>query len=171
MALILEDGSGVDGANCYVSVAEADAFFAARNILNWAGDAATSTDKEGFLIEGADYLNAFYSPLGEPVLVGQSMGLPTLAFDGVPVVFKQAQFWLARERALNGPLYETLGAPLVTMERKQLQGVGEKETHYAAPGAVSNVDRFGKTGSMIDALLGPYTRSGSAIQQARIDLA
>lgn len=167
MALILEDGSGVEGANSYGSVAEADAFFADRNVLNWAGPSATSDDKEGYLIEAADYLNMFFTVAGEPLYVGQTMGLPTMTYDFVPDAFKKAQFLLARYRATNGELYETIGSPPITMERKQLQGVGEKEVHYGR----SNVDVFGRTGSAILGLLRPYVVQSSWIQQARIDRA
>lgn len=170
MALVLEDGTGVVGANSYGSVVEADAYFADRNVVEWAGPGATLDDKEGFMIEAADYLNAFYTPRGEPLYVGQAMGLPTLAFDTIPPAFKRAQFELARYRATNGPLATIFGSQPVTSERKQLQGVGEKEVHYATPGSVSNVDQFGMTGSLVAALLRPYTKQGSGIQQASVHL-
>ena len=165
MALIIEDGTGVDGANSYGTVTEADAFFADRNVADWAGAGATDATKEGFLIEAADYLNMFFTVDGDPFLVGQSMGLPTLTWDFIPDAFKKAQFILAKERSDNGPLYETLGSQPVTYERKQLQGVGEKELHYGS----SNVDSFGRTGSAVLALLRPYVKQASWIQQARLD--
>jgi hypothetical protein len=167
MALVLEDGTGIDGANTYNLVEDADAFFQDRNIPNWAGDTATDLDKAGFLVQAADFLNTFFPIRGEPLLTGQSMGFPTLAFDGVPIGVRQAQCYLAREAALNGPLAETLGAQLVTYERKQLAGVGEKEVHYDK----NSLDPMSRTGSIVLGLLRPYTTQTSSIQQARVDYA
>ena len=167
MPLIIEDGTGVPDANSYGSVAEADAFFADRNIMNWAGAGATTPPKEGYLIEAADYIQMFFTVNGDPLTTDQAMGLPTDVYDYVPEAFKKAQFLLAKERAETGPLYTTLGSAPVTSERKQLQGVGEKEVHYGR----SNVDLFGRVGSAVLGLLGPYVRQAGSIQQARVDLA
>ncbi len=164
MALIIEDGTAVDGANSYGTVAEADSHFVDRNILNWAGEGATEADKEGYLIEAADYLNQFFSWRGEPLSYTQGMGLPTLAFDFIPANVKIAQFMLARERAVGGPLSQALGERLVTSERKKLDGVGEKDIQYER----SRVDQFGRIGSSIFSLLRPYVRESSTIQQARV---
>lgn len=164
MPLVIEDGTGVDGANSYATVAEADAFYADRNILNWAGAGATNAQKEGFLIQAADYLNMFFRWRGEPLLADQSMGLPTVTYDYVPVPVKQAQILLARE-AVSGPLFTSLGERPVTLERKQLQGVGEKEVRYAE----NNVDPFGRVGSAVTSMLLAYTYAPGWIQQARVD--
>ena len=167
MALVVEDGTGVDGANSYGTVAEADAYWADRNVLTWAGASATNADKEGFMIEGADYLNQFYVPKGEPVIPGHSMGLPVLSYDGIPIPWKQAQFILAREAAINGPLAKALGDRLVTSERKKLDGVGEKEVQYER----TRTNALGRVGSIVDAMLQPYVVNLGGIQQARVDYA
>ena len=44
MALVVEDGTGITNANAYVSVAEADSYFQARNNASWS--ARNTHDKE-----------------------------------------------------------------------------------------------------------------------------
>lgn len=164
MPLIVENGTGVVGANSYGTVAQADAFFADRNILNWAGVGATTAQKEGYLIQAADYLNQFYIPKGEQAFETQSMGLPTLVYDYVPLVFRHAQFILARE-AVKGPLSTPLGSRLITSERKKLEGVGEKEVTYER----TNADEFGNVGAAIGRMLYAYIKNTASIQYARVD--
>jgi hypothetical protein len=55
MALIVEDGSIVLGAQAYISAAEADAYFASRFEVAWAG--LTTDEKERHLILGALYID------------------------------------------------------------------------------------------------------------------
>lgn len=54
MALVVEDGTIVAGANSMASVADADAYFAARGNAAWAG--LDDEAKEVALIAGSDYL-------------------------------------------------------------------------------------------------------------------
>jgi len=166
MALVLEDGTGVTGANTYNLVADADAFWADRNVADWAGAGASDLVKAGLLVQAGDYLNQFFRPRGEVLSYDQGMGFPTLTYDGVPQAVRHAQLILAREARL-GPLSTVMGEPVVTMERKQLQGVGEKEVHYAT----NKVDPYGRAGSTVAAMLLPYTMSPGWMQQARIDRA
>ena len=61
MALVVEDGTGVDqspSANSYATVAEADSYFSARNNSDWSG--ATTAAKEAALIEATDWLGQQY---------------------------------------------------------------------------------------------------------------
>ena len=55
MALIVEDGSGLSGANSYASTAQADTYASDRGLTAWTGDTAT---KEAALIRATDYLEA-----------------------------------------------------------------------------------------------------------------
>lgn len=164
MPLIVETGAGVAGANSYVTVDEADAFFDDRNILNWAGEGATVDTKEGYLIQAADYLNHFFRWKGDALSADQAMGLPTSEIEVIPETVKHAQMLLAREAATTGPLASVMGERLVTRERKQLSGVGEKEVHYER----SNVDPLGRVGSQLLAMLRPYAHDPGGIQQARV---
>ena len=56
MALIVEDGSGLNNAESYASVAFADAYFAAR-IGNWG---SSTSHKEMLLRLAADHIDAVY---------------------------------------------------------------------------------------------------------------
>lgn len=57
MALVLEDGSGVDGANTYALEADADAYFDMRGTTAWTDSAG---DKEGALVRGTAAIDATY---------------------------------------------------------------------------------------------------------------
>lgn len=54
MALIVETGTGVTGANSFVALADADAYFAASGETTWTGDDAA---KEAALVRAGRYLN------------------------------------------------------------------------------------------------------------------
>ena len=55
MALIVEDGTSPSGSNCYISVADADAYHLARGGTAWA--AATTGVKEAAILEATTWLN------------------------------------------------------------------------------------------------------------------
>ena len=55
MALTVEDGSKPAGSNCYISVADADAYHLARGGTAWA--AATTGAKEAAILEATTWLN------------------------------------------------------------------------------------------------------------------
>lgn len=77
MTLIVEDGTGVSGAESYASVAVADAYFAARTHLaaytTW--DAASTAFKEGSLREASSFLDATYSAYYRGIRQGRVQGL------------------------------------------------------------------------------------------------
>lgn len=56
--LTVETGTGSSSSNCYISYADANAYFLARGIDAWA--AATQTDREEAIIRGAQYLENTY---------------------------------------------------------------------------------------------------------------
>lgn len=57
MTLIVENGTGLANAESYASVAYADAYFAARNVTTWTGDAA---HKEGLLRIATEYIDSVF---------------------------------------------------------------------------------------------------------------
>lgn len=160
--LIVEDGTLVEGANSYGEVFDADIFFADRGITEWDG---SGIEKEGWMIQAADYLNGAFMWKGVSVDHAQSMALPTDEIYEIPQAVKTAQFLLALE-AKRGTLSTTaLGERLVASERKKLDGLGEKEVTY-----VDGPAEFATKGSLILGLLSPFirTRVGNGIQTARI---
>lgn len=58
MTLVVEDGSIVSGAESYASVAQADAYFAARGITIWSP--LLDAEKEQALRRATDYMVQTY---------------------------------------------------------------------------------------------------------------
>lgn len=124
MALIVEDGTGLPDAEAYISVADADAYFAARGNAVWA--ALDTPQKEAALRLGADYMGAVYGPkwCGHRLTDGQALDWPRTGFDGVPVVVARMNAELAA-RASQGPLMADEGAAV------QSETVGPISVTYA----------------------------------------
>ena len=76
MALIVEDGSNVPGAESYASVIYADAYHAARGKTDWAE--LTTERKEQALRRSTDYMIQFYRPRweGYRTNTGQALDWP-----------------------------------------------------------------------------------------------
>lgn len=53
MAFVVEDGTGIAGANSYVAIAYADSYFSSRGVTTWTG---TDSAKETYLIKAFDWL-------------------------------------------------------------------------------------------------------------------
>ncbi len=96
--LTIEDGTGIEGANSYVSVSYADNYFALRGVEAWAD--LDLVAKEIALVKGTDYADTrFASRLqSAPLVANQSLLFPkrffiTPAFvriAGVPEAWKKA---------------------------------------------------------------------------------
>lgn len=131
MALIVEDGTGITGANAYIAQATADAYHLARGNADWA--AATGDQKDAAIIKATMYLDAEYIPAtGTRCLQAQGLAWPRysavdadgFSLDGiVPEAVKQATAELAL-RALAADIAPDT-APTVTKER-----IGEIEIEY-----------------------------------------
>lgn len=100
MALIVEIGSGVAGANSFVDMAYADAYFAASGETSWAGEAAA---KEAALVRAGRYLNGLCW-LGDKVdRVHQAMcwpryNMPLPGSSGVNYLgYAYADYWPSNE--------------------------------------------------------------------------
>lgn len=61
MAIVVEDGTGKSDAETLISVADADAYFAARGNTIWAA-IATDAEKEQLLRKASDYILGTYGP-------------------------------------------------------------------------------------------------------------
>lgn len=145
MALIVESGVGLPDAEAYISVAEADAYFAARGNAAWG--ALNTAAKEAALRLGADYMEAAYGPKwkGERVSDTQALSWPRGGVDGVaddvvPVAVQRANAELA-VRSISGPLMADQGAQVKS------ETVGPISVTYA-DGA-----RQGMSYTAVDALL------------------
>lgn len=78
---IVEDGTGVAGANSYVPVAYADQYFLDRNNASWTGDSATV--KQPALVQATDYLTTRFllNPCKVPDLGGPAQVPPLVVPD------------------------------------------------------------------------------------------
>jgi hypothetical protein len=112
--MIVEDGTGKSDANSYVSVAFADAYFAARNGAAWA--LLGTPAKQANLIQATDYIEATYgqSFKGQKATAVQALAWPRkyVVIDGfdvasnhIPPVLMNAVCELAL-KVQDGPLVE-----------------------------------------------------------------
>lgn len=124
MALIIEDGSIVAGANSFVTLDFVNNYFEVRGITAWTG---TDIEKEYAIISGGDYLNYNFVWNGVRVEKDQAMILPryyltsidgyTIDSDEIPEVVKFAQCELAL-RALSNELISDVAPGGNTIKEK-----------------------------------------------------
>lgn len=156
MAIVIEDGSGLDNAEAYISVADADTYFSLRGNAAWA--ALTTEQKEQALRRAVDYMTAVYGQRwkGERSSTTQALDWPRdgvlgVESDVVPVPVQRANAELA-VRASAGDLLADQGAQ-VTQET-----VGPISVTYAV-GARQWI-RY----AMADGLLAGLLRDGGGAQ-------
>ena len=99
MALVVETGARVTGANTFIGVDDADAYFSARNMTTWTG---TDAAKEAALIRAGQYLNGL-KWLGYRIAYNQAMCWPRLDVPiddvGVPESYdiSEGYYWPSNE--------------------------------------------------------------------------
>jgi hypothetical protein len=165
MALIVEDGSIVAGANSYAALAGANAYHTARANAAWTG---TDAAKEAALIRATEFLDASYWWRGQIASEDQALRWPRsgvidrdgreIAADDLPTQIQRATFELALI-ALSGALIggdagstSTAGGAIKRVK------AGSVEVEYQAgqvsqsPAAASNALPDGKA-EMIDRIL------------------
>lgn len=116
MALIVEDGTRVAGANTYVDISYSEDYFEARGDTVWAG--LSLEDKEFALIKAADYIESrfAYEFIGYMVDRDQAMQWPRqdavlpdgwwVQSDEIPKRLKDAQCEYALQAAISGELID-----------------------------------------------------------------
>ena len=159
MSLTVEDGTGVTGAESYVSVADADAYWAARthNSLAATWTAGTTATKEGALREASDYLDASFSQYYRGKRAGRVQGLEWPRTDAnddsgyplpaLPAELVKATYELAA-RALSAPLVADL-ARGGKVKRERVEGAIEVEYTDGAPTQTS----YGVVNQMLATIL------------------
>lgn len=170
MALIVEDGTGVAGAESYASAAETDAYWAAhpQDPLAAAWAAADAAAKEGALRAASAYLDATYGQAyrgiraswdqgldwprtggldgdGEPLPV---LGPGGLALPALPPPIKRAASDLAA-RAVSGPLVDDTERG-GRVKRERIEGAVEVEYMDGAPSETSFGFLAGLLGPVLD---------------------
>ena len=157
MALIVETGAIVTGAESYCTVAFADEYHAKRGNAAW--DALDDTDaKEPALRKATDYMLAMFKGRWQGTIVDEDQALDwprygvivdgyDVAYDSVPLAVQKACAELAYRASTadlspdlsQGVLSESVGPISVTYDKSSPQ-----RTRYRA----------------IDALLSPYLKAG-----------
>lgn len=133
-SLIPETGTVVSGANCFITLAEADAYFALRANAAWA--AATTAAKEAAIIKAADFLCQAYRFKGARYQQAQALCWPrigasdgdgrAIAYNAIPQTLKDANCEAAL-RSLAGDL-----APDETKEVVRKSVAGAVDTTFRA---------------------------------------
>lgn len=163
MALTIEDGSIVSGAESYATVAELDAYCTNHGLTLSGSDAA----KEALLRRAVQYLED-QNWKGARVSAGQVLswpragvyvhGLPDeLDSDAVPAPIVAAQCQLAYDQAQADLLPSGAGRETLS------ETVGPISVSYAASGAAALLP----TPTRALALLRPYLRGGFSLSVAR----
>jgi hypothetical protein len=155
MTLIIEDGSGVAGANSYVSLASATAYLDAKGLTTWG--TSTATAKEISLNQAVLYMELLPYK-GAKALSTDALawprrcmkdrdGYPILS-DTIPTAVKYAQIELAyRYMAGKNPLADIAsGDGYITSE-----SVGPVTTEYST--GYSTSDKFPEVSALLEPFL------------------
>ena len=164
MALTIEDGTEVTGADSYTTDAEFVAYAAARGYTI----GATETDRDILQIKAMDYLASIEQQFqGSRTSSTQELSFPrynvvlndfTLASDAIPQSLKNAQMELAYQ-ANSGELLisETVGSSSGTLTGFSVDGV-YSETYSADDSAAGTRVSIGKANAYLRGLLKDTTR-------------
>lgn len=118
MDLVVEDGTGLDNAVSYVSVAFADDYFAMRGNQTWA--TLDAEKKAQYLVLASDYISMRFKYKGSILNKTQALEFPRKDI-GLPIKVQQATCEYAL-RAVDGVL-----APDLTRDESGLQYTSKKE--------------------------------------------
>lgn len=142
MAYVVEDGTGVPGANSYVSVEDADSYFSLHSGA-WTG---TEEQKEVWLVDATAYIELAFRPgfgCHEKLNDEQGLTFPTLeGGEGLPSALMAACCEYA-VRAIAGPLLpdpmvDDSGFSVVTTKKK----VGPIEKEFSVAGGALRPAQF-----------------------------
>lgn len=164
MALVVETGAGVPGANAYISVTELDAYWSARNVSLHQ----TGAQKEAAIIIATQYVDLNNDWKGSAVDVSQSLGWPrtgavtrngaVLSSTSIPAALKNAVAEYAK-RQLYSELQPDVGDTGAVKRTRSKVDVLETETEYQdATGGYFGLRRY----PLADGYLKNLTRGGFA---------
>jgi hypothetical protein len=85
VALIVEDGAGVPGANAYINPAYADEYFTGERLSEW--EALKPEEREAAVIGATAYVDIAFEWYGNRGALEQNLGWPRsgVSFEGFPV--------------------------------------------------------------------------------------
>lgn len=158
MTLIIETGTGVTGANSYVTVDEFRAYAEARGITSISSDDA---DYEVYLIKAMDKLESYWDRYqGTKVATSQALEFPRMGVvlddllvqqTTIPSRLKYAQMAFAMESLAGEDLLpnQLTSTPAAVVSEK----VGELEVHYAQSNNLRSTPAFSKPEALLAPLL------------------
>lgn len=136
MALIVEDGSGLEDAESYASLAAADAYWGNYNNTVWA--LASTAAKEAALRDATAYLDENVRWRGAKVSQTQGLGWPrvgavddegfTIASNVIPTQLARATIRLAKE-ALSGDLMPVNDAGMIKETSVKIGDIEERKVY------------------------------------------
>ena len=148
MAFILEDGTGIAGANAYIDEAFADTYFTDRGVTEWTGN------KQIAIIKATDYIEKRWGRLFKGIKLSATQGLQwprTTAYDDrgdaltlVPVKLQQATAEYAL-RALSESLLVDPSTVGQVIRKKEKVDSLEEETEYARSNPTGTATTSGLT--------------------------
>lgn len=169
MAFTVEDGTGLENSNAYISLAFATAYFGDRGVAAWTG---SDTVKQQAIVRATDYIETRYGQQfrgtrGSPT---QALSWPrSNAFDdngfeltGVPVQLQKAAAEYAL-RALSAslmpdPVTDTSGQSVKM--KKEVVGPIEETTEYHGSGVIQTIKPYPAADRLLAGLvLGSQGRS------------
>lgn len=157
--IIVENGTGIEAANSYESVASFDAFHALRQ--NDEAADKTVAEKEAALVRATDYIEAHARAQGAPLSLSQGLQWPVEGSTAVPRQVRSATLILALY-ALRGPL----ASPAVRGIKSKSVKAGSVETETVFDDAAPT-DPYPE----ITAMLAPVTAqptSGASVSFATV---
>lgn len=169
MALVVEDGTGVPGANTYVSLADAIAYALARGVTLPADETAASV----LLIKSMDYIEAFRSRFqGSKTSGTQPLQWPRRCVeidgadfpdDAIPAELIGAECQCVMEIFAGTDLQANTGGQTVKMEK-----VDVIETEYMTASDMGSAVGMAVVYPKIDALLDVLFKSGGLFTTVRV---
>ncbi|MBB76526.1 MAG: hypothetical protein CMJ75_18635 [Planctomycetaceae bacterium] len=173
MAITVEDGSGLAGADAYVSVADVDAYLTKYNpSTTW--DALGDPEKEAAIVKATRYLDLVYAERWDGVKKTEAQALDWPRYDAdykdhpvpsteVPQAVKDATAEIARWSGENPttPLINTKTDDAAIKRDKIQVGQIVLDTTYAGGNESSTDTDF----PVVEAILDPLTIGGGEVER------
>lgn len=169
--LVVEDGSGLDNANTYASIADGDTYHALFNNETWTD--AISDEKATALVNATQYLDLRWEFVGEPVtpsdpntagqalkwprtnggsnifdLRGNEIGDEEVPFQIVNATLEYALVYLTSGRLLPSPSVPDDAGRFVTLKREKL-GPLEEETRFSDTRSTGILRRYAQADRLL----------------------
>lgn len=170
MALTIEDGNIIAGANSWATVAELRAFAAERGATTIPAD---DEDAEPLLVRAADYINSFEEQFrGDRVSEDQELSWPraNVVLHGfaveettIPTRLKKAQMQAAIEESKGHELLGVTDGQIVKREK-----VDVIETEFMTQQDLGGDVSLAPSYPAVDAMLAPLLKTGGVLVSVRV---